>query len=224
MLLLSLEVIALALMSTVRPTSLAAVYALLSASNPRRLMIIYNAVGIVFTVGFGLIVIWAFNGIDYDSGSDNTMGVAEIAGGILVLGFATSVLTGRIGGPRADDAPEPGNRFKDLLERRVTPKTAAIAGPLTHIPGLFYLVALNVIVAHDPQIPNGLIEVLLYNLVWWLLPLGALAVCIVEPDTARSIIQAIDDWTKRHTRQIVLCVAYGLGFALIIRGVITLWA
>jgi hypothetical protein len=89
MLLLSLEVILLALLSTVRPTSLAAVYALLSAPNPRRLMTIYNAVGIVFTVGFGLVVIWAFNGIRYDAGSDETMGVAEIAGGILVIGFAT---------------------------------------------------------------------------------------------------------------------------------------
>ena len=152
------------------------------------------------------------------------MGVAELAGGILVLGFATSVLTGRIGGPRAEDMPEPSNRFKELLERRVTPKTAAVAGPLTHIPGLFYLVALNVIVAHDPKIPNGLIEVLIYNFIWWLLPLGALAVCIVEPDVARGTISAIDDWTRRHTRQIVLVVSYALGIALIFRGVITLWA
>lgn len=224
MLLLSLEVIVLALLSTVRPTSLAAVYAMLSANNPRRLMTIYNAVGIAFTVGFGLIVIWAFDGIRYDSGSDETMGIAEIAGGVLVVAFATSVVTGRIGGPRAEDAPEPGNRFKDLLQRRVTPKTAAIAGPLTHIPGLFYLVALNVIVAHDPQIPNGLIEVLIYNLIWWLLPLGALAICIVEPDVALGIVSAIDDWTKRHTRQIVVAVSYALGIALILRGVITLWA
>jgi hypothetical protein len=132
------------------------------------------------------------------------------------------VLTGRIGGPRADDSPVAGNRFKDLLQRRVTPKTAAIAGPLTHIPGLFYLVALNVIVAHDPQIPNGLIEVLIYNFIWWLLPLGALAVCIVEPDVARGIVAAIDAWAKRHTRQIVVGVSYALGLALILRGVITL--
>lgn len=224
MLLLSAEVVALALLSTIRPTSLAAVYALLCTSSPRRLMIIYNTVGIAFTVGFGLIVIWAFDGISYDSGSDQTMGIAELAGGILVLGFATSVLTGRVGGPRADDAPAAGNRFKELLERRATPKTAAIAGPLTHIPGLFYLIALNVIVAHDPKIPSGLIEVLIYNFIWWLLPLGALAVCTVAPDRAREIVSAIDDWARLHTRQIILIVAYLLGTALVFRGVITLWA
>ena len=47
-------------------------------------------------------------------------------------------------------APGPSARLSRLLEHRLTLRTTAIAGPATHIPGLFYLVALNVIVANDP--------------------------------------------------------------------------
>ena len=42
---MTIEVVLLALASTVRPTSLAAVYALVSGDSPRRLMIVYIAAG-----------------------------------------------------------------------------------------------------------------------------------------------------------------------------------
>ena len=89
---MTIEVVLLALASTVRPTSLAAVYALVGSESPRRLMIVYITAGLTFTIAFGLLVIWAFNGIDINSGSDETKGIAEIAGGIVVLTFAVLVL------------------------------------------------------------------------------------------------------------------------------------
>ncbi len=76
-----IEIILLALVSTVRPTSLAAVYALLCTESPRRLMIAYVIAGLVFTIAFGVLVIWAFNGIDLNAGTDRTKGIAEIIGG-----------------------------------------------------------------------------------------------------------------------------------------------
>src|SRR4029079_10055479 len=57
------EVILLALASTIRPTSLAAVYTLLSSPAPRRLMIAYVIAGLTFTIAFGALVVWAFHGI-----------------------------------------------------------------------------------------------------------------------------------------------------------------
>jgi hypothetical protein len=219
---MTIEVVLLALATTVRPTSLAAVYALVSHESPRRLMIVYITAGLVFTIAFGLLVIWAFNGIDINSGSDETKGIAEIAGGIIVLTFAVLVRTGHVGGPHADDAPDAPRRWETLLERRLSARTAALAGPVTHIPGLFYLIALNVIVAHQPSIPSGLVEVLIYNAVWFALPIGALAICVIDPPAARHAVHALRMWTLDHTHLLLLTVSLVAGAGLVIRGLLTI--
>ena len=117
---MTIEVVLLALVTTVRPTSLAAVYALLSSESPRRRMISYISAGLTFTIAFGLLVIWAFNGVDINSGSDETKGIAEIVAGIAVLTFAVLVLTGHVGGPHPDDAPPAPGRWRTALERRLS--------------------------------------------------------------------------------------------------------
>ena len=219
---MTIEVVLLALASTVRPTSLAAVYTLVGHESPRRLMTIYIAAGLAFTIAFGLLVIWAFDGVDINSGSDETKGIAEIAGGVLVLTFAVLLQTGHVGGPHADDAPDAPGRWETLLARRLSPGIAALAGPLTHIPGLFYLIALNVIAAHQPGIPSGIVEVLIYNGVWFTLPIGALAICVVDPPAARRAVDAVRMWTLDHSRTLLLAVSLVAGAALVLRGLLTI--
>ena len=218
---MTIEVILLALASTVRPTSLVAVYALVGNESPRRLMVVYIIAGLTFTIAFGLLVIWAFSGVDINSGSDETKGIAELAGGLVVLTFAVLVLTGHVGGPHADDAPDAPRRWQAQLKRRLTARTAALAGPATHLPGLFYLIALNVIVAHQPSVPSGLVEVLIYNVVWFALPIGALAICVIDPPAARRAVDGLRTWTLRHTRTLVLVVSLVAGGGLVIRGLMT---
>ena len=146
-----IEIFVLALASTVRPTSLAAVSAILSHESRRRLLLAYVAVGLAFTIAFGVVVVGAFHGIHLNFGSDQMKGIADIVGGVAVLLFGCAVLTGLI--PRRSDQNLPGTGtgtgvgWKARLDGRLTAPAAAIAGPLTHLPGLFYLVALNVIVA-----------------------------------------------------------------------------
>ena len=96
---MTIEIIFLALVSTVRPTSLAAVYAMLATSRSRRLLPIYILSGLSFTIGFGLLVVLAFNGIDIGSGSDDTEELVEIIAGVGLLAFAVAMLTGLIEGP-----------------------------------------------------------------------------------------------------------------------------
>jgi len=219
---MTIEILLLALASSVRPTSLAAVYALLATAAPRRLMTVYIATGLLFTVLFGVLVVLAFHGIDTGAGTNQARGVAEIVSGALVLVFAVAVLTGRIGGRHPADAPKPVGRWGRLLEHKLTLRTAALLGPVTHIPGLFYLVALNVVVAHQPTAVEGLLEILLYNAIWFLVPIGALVVCIVEPASARKVVGLIQEWTKAHARVIVLVVSFGAGAALLLRGLLTI--
>jgi Sap, sulfolipid-1-addressing protein len=215
------EVIVLALASTVRPTSLAAVYTLLASPSPRRLVVAYNTAGLIFTIAFGALIIWVFRGIDVSSGTARTKGIADIAGAVVVLGFALLVLAGRVSGLHASEAPRASSRWQRLLDNHRTLKTAALAGPATHIPGIFYLVALNVIVAHDPSVPRGTSELLIYNVIWFALPIAALAICIVRPSAARAAVGEVGDWTRQHARAMLLAVSFGVGLVLLIHGLLT---
>jgi hypothetical protein len=219
---MTVQVILLGLASSIRPTSVAAVYALLSADAPRRLMAVYVVTGLAFTVGFGLLAIFVFSSIEVSAGSERTKGIAEIVGGILVLTFALGVLTGRVGEGHGTDAPEPKRRWNKLHPRRLTVRIAALAGPVTHIPGIFYLIALNIIIAYHARAPRRLLEVLTYNAIWFAIPLCALAVCIVAPDRARESVAALQRWTREHLRAILLVVSFGLGIALVVTGTLTI--
>ena len=118
--------------------------------------------------------------------------VADIIGGVLALLFGVGILTGRIRGQQAEGGPATGGRLTTMLGGRVSMPTAALAGPATHLPGLFYLIALNVIVAHNPEVPDGTFAVLTYNAVWFALPLLALGACIVRPAAARDAIGSVE--------------------------------
>jgi hypothetical protein len=220
--LVAIELVALALVTAIRPTSLGAIYALLSGPAPRRLMSAYVLAGVAFTVSFGLIVIWAFQGININAGSSTTRAIAEIAGGIAALGVGVLVLTGRIHGPHLDATPKQPGRWTDLLSRHLTVRNAAIAGPATHIPGLFYLIALNLIVAAQPKVAEGVLYVVIYNAVWFCLAIGALAICIFRPDSALDVVGAVQAWARSHARTIILVLWFAIGSVLLIRGLVAL--
>ena len=216
-----IEIIVLALASSIRPTSLAAVYALLADHRRRSLMCAYVAAGLVFTVAFGLIVVYALHGVHLHAGTDRTKGIAEIAGGLVALLFGGAVLTGRIRATPSQDAPDIGGRWQALLSQRLTRRTASLAGPVSHIPGLFYLIALNVIVAHNPDVARGTVAVLTYNAVWFAVPILALVLCFLRPAAAQDAVGSIERWARERSRSIVLAVAFGVGTALVVRGALT---
>jgi Sap, sulfolipid-1-addressing protein len=213
---LIIELILLGLASTVRPTSLAAVSAFLSHGSRRPLLLAYIVCGLAFTVGFGVVVVGAFHGVHIGAGSERTKGIAEIIGGAILLLVGCAVLAGRV--PRRSDRAAPAGAWKARLDRRLTIPTAAVAGPLTHIPGLFYLIALNVIVAHEPRVPGGLLAVGIYNAIWFTLPIAALAICIVNPDAARDVVVRVQRWTGQHSRALLLGTSFVAGGVLVVRG------
>jgi len=218
----TIELILLALASAVRPTSLVAVYALVRESPPTRLMAAYLAAGLAFTVTVGVAVIFAFSGVELHAGTDRTKAIAEILAGVLALGLGIAVLVGRVRvGAVTDDRPT-GARGERLRQRKVTTRTAALAGPATHIPGLLYILALDLIVSQEPGVPGGLLEVGIYNAIWFALPILVLAICIVNPPAARSLVQKVQEWAGAHARAIVLLISFGLGGWLLVEGASTL--
>jgi hypothetical protein len=216
------ELVLLALAGTVRPTSLAAVGAILSGDAPRRLLGAYIAAGLTFTVTVGLIVLGAFDGVDPHTGTSHTRAVAEIVGGVVALAFGLLVLSGRVVGPHPGEAPRTPGRWVALIDRHMTLRAAALAGPATHIPGLFYLIALNLIGAAHAGVPQAVGQLLVFNVFWFALPIAALAICVADPATARDAIGAVEAWARRHARVILMAIAFVVGAVLVVRGAVSL--
>jgi hypothetical protein len=216
------ELFVLALASTVRPTSLAAVCALLAHGRRRRLMSVYVVAGLAFTLAFGVVIVGATGGIHLHSGSDRTKGIADIAGGVVALLVGVGIATGQIARGHTDDAPTNPGRIRSLLGRGLTTGKAALAGPATHIPGAFYLIALNVILAHNVAIAAKTVALVTYNVIWFAVPLAALLICIVRPVAAQAFVEAVERWTREHAHAILMTVSFGVGAALVIRGLLYL--
>jgi hypothetical protein len=209
------------LASTVRPTSLAAVSALLTNRYRSRLLFAYVIAGLASVAAFGAVVVGALHGIHLNTGSGRVNGTVDIVAGVVAVLFGCAILGGLFRRPR-QDAPEIGGGWRERLYQRVTVPVAAVAGPLTHIPGLFYLVALNVIVAHNLKLSDGLVAVLIYDAVWFALPIAALAMCTVKPDAAQAVVESTQRWTNEHARTLVVVTSFVVGVALVVRGVLAL--
>ena len=221
-----IEIIVLALATTIRPTSMAAVLALLSVNEPRRLMTVYVLVGLAFTVAFGLVVVFVvtgtFTGVQIKAGTDRTSATAEILAGLVLLGLGIYISRRPMRPNQADEVVRTPGRWAKLRERHLTPRTAALAGPATHIPGVFYLVALSLIVASEGSAVSAVADVVIYNAVWYAVSILALAICIVNPAAARSGVEVIEAWTTAHMRELVLVVSFVLGAVLMIRGILAM--
>ena len=219
---MTIEIILLALASAVRPASLVAVYALVRELPPARLMAAYVAAGLAFTVTVGVAVIFVGSGIELHAGTDRTKAIAEILAGVLALGLGIAVLAGRVRVGAVTNGRPTGARRERLRQRKITTRTAALAGPATHIPGLLYLLALDLIVSQEPDVPGGLLEIGIYNAIWFAMPIVVLAVCIVNPSAARTLVHEVQEWAGAHARTIVLLISFGMGGWLLVEGASTI--
>ena len=82
--------------------------------------------------------------------------------------------------------------------------------------------ALNVIVAHHTSVATGIAEILLYNVIWFALPITALIICIIQPDAARTVVGGVADWARHRARTILVVVSLGIGVVLLVHGLITI--
>jgi Sap, sulfolipid-1-addressing protein len=219
---MTIQIALLALANSLRPSSFLAVYALVREHSPSRLLAAYVFAGLAFTLAVGAAVVLAFSGIDLQAGSGHTKGIAEIAAGIVIVAVGTGMVFRRDDLGRVMDAPSTSGRLGRLRERQITTRTAALAGPATHIPGLLYLAALNLIVSQEPDVPGSLLQVGIYNAIWFAPPIVALAVCIVDPSLARKAVQRLEHWGAAHARAIVQTVTFGVGGWLLVNGATTI--
>jgi Sap, sulfolipid-1-addressing protein len=219
----TVQIVLLALASGLRPAGFVAVYALVRDESPSRLMSAYVAAGFAFTLAVGLVLLLVFSGIDLRAGTNRTRAIAEIVAGVLAIALGMVVALRR--GPLRKNVDAPGgtNRLRSGLQRRqITTRTAALAGALTHIPGLLYLLAIDLIVSQEPGVGRELVQVGIYDAVWFALPILALAVCVIEPAAARAGLQILERWATAHAKTLVTIIAFGVGGWLLIDGLTTI--
>jgi hypothetical protein len=68
------------------------------------------------------------------------------------------------------------------------------------------------------------VAVAIYDGIWFALPIAALVLCIVNPDAAQAVVVTALAATKRHSRAIVLVTSFGVGAALLVRGLLSVRA
>jgi hypothetical protein len=130
---MSLDSLVLALASVVRLTSLAAVYAILSAPRPARLLTAYIVAGFAFSAAVGIVLVVLLGVSAGPQGPQDVRAVIAFVLAAISLGYAATLLVERVPGPRRD-----GRRLAHL-----SAGSAALVGVLTHLPGVFYLAALT---------------------------------------------------------------------------------
>jgi hypothetical protein len=212
------EALVLALTTVVRPTSLAAVVAMLSTRQPQRLLAAYLAAGLAFSLTVGTLVVVLLGGLHTTRGSPAVRPALDLVLGACALGYATGAWIGWL--PRTRDAEPERNgcmlrRLADLSR-----SGAAAVGVLTHLPGLVYLAALNAIADTATGDVGRVLQVVVYNAIWFSLAIVALVLSVHRPDLPRELIEQLVASARQHLRVIIILFFGGLGGYLLVIGLL----
>ena len=217
---MSPESILLAIVNALRPTGIAAVYALLSTPRPRRLLVAYIAVGFAWSFAVGILVVGALHGVKVETRSSTANSVVSLGLGAAAAGFAAGIATGRIETPSSGRSTGQSRVSRAL--RDPTLAVAAGAGVATHLPGLLYLLGLNAISETGPGLAVGAVNVLIFDAIWFAIPIAALAVALRRPAAAKVALDRGSAWARRHQRQLATVVFAVVGVAFALKGAVEL--
>jgi hypothetical protein len=209
----SLEALALAVVSIIRPTTAAAVWAMLVSSQPRRLLAVYLLAGMAVSLSVGIAVVLVAGGALSDrSGFHFRAAVLFLLGSIALLG-AVGI---RLGWARRFRADVPTTV---LHERRLSPAAAAATGVVTHLPGVFYLAALGAITGTGAGATGAVAQVIVYNVVWFAPAIVALVASLAGTIPSGDRLVGAVAWGRAHEDLILAICFAGVGVWLIAKGV-----
>src|SRR4051812_49032676 len=223
---MSVDALVLALASVIRPLSVAAVYAMLGGARPTRLLTAYLVTGFVFSAGLGIVLVTLLGIAGGPGAPDEAHAVIPFILGAISLSYAAGLLSGWVQAPvpdRTEATTGPG--ASSWLGRQLTdlsPRRAALAGVLTHKPGLFYLAALSAITNSTSSNANRILQVAVYNAVWFAVPIAALALARRRPAELQDLLRRATAWVWGRQREIMITAFSILGVYLIVRGVLQL--
>jgi Sap, sulfolipid-1-addressing protein len=205
------DALALAVVSIVRPTTAAAVWAMLVSSRPRRLLGSYLLAGMAVSLTVGIAVVLVAGQLWSPRQVAGSRGVVLVVLGAVALLLSAAVWFGWV--PRFRLA-----RAADRRPRALSPVGAAIAGVVTHLPGVFYLAGLSAIVATGAAAAGATLQVVVYNLVWFSPAIVALGVCVFGTVPSVESTQRIAARARAHETAITSVCLGLVGVWLVARG------
>jgi len=207
----------LALGSTIRPTSLAAVDALLVSARARRLLLAYVVAGVLVSVGIGVLLVSVLHHVV--AASPRGHAGFELLFGLGAL--AAAVLVARRPREAGSGSADHGGRIAARL-RDPSVVAAAVAGILTHFPGVFYIAALDAIISTNPGFVDGVVQVCVYNAIWFAVPIAALTLSIVDHERTRARVDAANAWARRHEHTAGPLLLVAVGAYLVVKALVEL--
>jgi hypothetical protein len=210
----SADLFVLALISTVRPTTAAAVWAMLVGAHPRRLLGIYLLAGLAVSLSVGIGGVLLLGGTFRPRTLRQFRGYLFVILGVVSLLVAAAVFLGRV--HRFEAAP-PGTPPRE--PRRLTPAGAAITGVLTHLPGVVYLAALGTIAASGVAATGEVTQVVVYNLIWFAPAIIAFGICVFGTAPSADRLAGLVTWGREHRRSLLTSGFGAMGIWFVATGI-----
>jgi hypothetical protein len=209
----SSEALGLALVSIVRPTTAALVWAMLVGTRPRLMLVTYLLAGMAVSLTIGITVVLVAGEVLTPREVSNSRGVVLVVLGVVALVLSAAVWFGWVPRFRLEAAAE-------RPPRRLSPVGAATAGVVTHLPGVFYLAGLSAILGTGAAAGGAIAQVVVYNLVWFAPAIVALGVCICGSIPSADRLAGPVTWARAHQEAIVAVCSGAVGVWLIVKGII----
>jgi Sap, sulfolipid-1-addressing protein len=224
------SLILLALAASVYPTLLAGVILILSQPRPLRTLLAFLVGGVTISVVAGILIVNAIEASGAVGRSNHTTRpIVAIVLGVLSLLVAMGLRSGRIERARdrrAQRKPKPDRSAKPSLSSRAlsggSVTMAFVAGLLLNLPGVWYLEALTEIAHADPSTASALLQILLFNVIMFMLVELPIVAYLINPRGAAQAVNNASGWAHRHAQEIGIALATGVGAWLIVKGIIGL--
>ncbi|MFL5816515.1 MAG: GAP family protein [Conexibacter sp.] len=239
-----MSLLVLAFEAALYPTLLAAVVILLSLERPARLIAAYLAGGMTISITLGILIVEFLGGTNLVENEQSLLSWTGdlVIGGLAVL-LAVALATHaddrmreRRSARRAAPAPVPSGGTpaatapvvdapnaepwsQRILARGSVP-VVFVAAVFVNIPGAAYLVALKDIAAADQSFAVDLGQILLFNVIMFLLAEIPLVGLLVAPEKTGVLVGRMNTWLRDHSRQLAIVISFTLGVYLIVRGLV----
>lgn len=234
-----MSLLLLAFEAALYPTLLAAVVILLSLERPARLIGAYLAGGMVISIGLGLAIVAALGDSTLvQSGKSLLSWAADLAIGGLAILAAVALATHaddrlrarrrrskerrRHGRPEPEPAVETtkAEPWSQRILARGSVPIVFVAALFVNVPGAAYLIALKDIAAAHSSTATVVAQVLLFNVIMFLLAEIPLAGLLIAPERTAGFVDQMNTWLRDHSRQLAILVCVTMGGYLIVRGLV----